>query len=65
MEIRCKNCREKGYSTVFDGDTLCLADFIGNKTYKTREAGIRIKLCNCNRGKDLKKYFIIKKQFQK
>lgn len=64
-EKLCKNCYGKGYSTELKGDSFCLADFIGDKTYRTRIGGIRINFCECSRGKDLQKFFDVKKEFKK
>ena len=61
----CKICYGKGYSTELKGDSFCLADFIGDKTYRTRIGGIRINFCDCGRGKDLQIFFKVKKDFRK
>lgn len=63
--IKCKVCYDKGYSTELVGDTMCYADFIGDKTFKVRGARIVVKLCNCGRGKDLAMFFDIKKQYKR
>jgi len=47
---KCIKCYGKGYATVYQGDTMCMADFISDKTYRIKKAGFRISLCNCNRG---------------
>lgn len=60
----CPICYGKGYSTVFKGDSFCLADFIGDKAYKIKNGGISIKFCNCERGRDLSLMFNVKKQFK-
>ena len=60
----CSKCYGKGYSTELKGDEFCMADFIGDKTYRIRLAGIRIRLCNCSRGEDLKKFFNIKNKYK-
>jgi hypothetical protein len=67
MEIKnlCKKCYGKGYSTELKGDELCLADFIGDKTYKHRDGGIRINFCDCGRGKDLQIFFNLKNNFKR
>ena len=62
---KCKHCYDKGYSTEFIGGQICFADFIGDKTYKTRGSGIIVHLCDCGRGKDLALFFNIKKQYKK
>ena len=62
--MTCKHCEGKGYSTEYQGDTVMFADFEGEGGIK-RKAGIRINLCSCQRGKDLKKYFSFKKKFKK
>ena len=56
----CKNCYGKGYSTEYKGKTEVLPDFVGDKRYTIDNGGIKIHFCNCDRGKDLKKYFIKK-----
>lgn len=60
----CKHCYGKGYSTQLKGDEFCMADFIGDKTYRTKKAGIRINFCNCGRGEDLQIFFNLKKQYK-
>jgi len=60
----CKNCYGKGYSTELQGDQFCLADFIGDKTFKYRSLGVRVRFCSCGRGKDLKLMFNVKKEFK-
>jgi hypothetical protein len=62
---KCKHCYDKGYSTEFQGGQFCMADFIGDKTYQTKGAGIVVRLCNCGRGKDLALFFNIKKQYKR
>lgn len=64
MKETCKNCYGKGYSTELKGDQFCMADFVGDKTYRTREGGIRVHLCDCERGKDLKIFFTIKRKYK-
>jgi len=61
---KCSKCFDKGYSTELKGNEFCMADFIGEKTYIHRGGGIRIHLCDCGRGKDLKMFFNVKKQFK-
>ena len=51
----CKNCYGKGFATVFIGEQWAMADFIGDKTYKIKDAMIVIKYCNCKKGKMLEK----------
>jgi len=58
----CKNCWGKGYSTEFIGDTKQYPDFIGSRTHILRKGGTRVRLCSCERGSEIKKYFTIKKQ---
>jgi hypothetical protein len=60
----CKNCYGKGYFTEFKGNTLTQPDFTGDKPRIFRGSGIRIKLCDCQRGRDLKMFFTIKRKFQ-
>jgi len=61
---KCTKCWDKGYSTELIGGQFCLADFIGDKTYRTKGPGIIVKLCDCGRGKDLVIFFNLKKQFK-
>lgn len=61
---QCKNCYGKGYSTEFVGDTTLEPDFIGDKRITLRKGGIRIHYCKCGRGKDLRKYFSVKKKYR-
>jgi len=63
-DTTCKNCYNKGYSTTLEGDEFCMADFIGDKTHRTKKAGIRINFCKCGRGKDLQIFFNLKKAFK-
>lgn len=63
--LRCEKCYDKGYSTEFKGDEFCMADFIGDQTYRTRKSGIRIHFCGCGRGKDLQIFFNVKKEYKK
>jgi hypothetical protein len=62
--MECKNCYGKGYATVYDGHTIGFEDF-GGEGGIYRKGGIRVKLCSCNRGKDLRKLFTIKKKYRK
>lgn len=59
----CKDCWGNGYSTVFRGEETCHADFIGDRTYVSRPAGLRVVLCGCDRGCDLARFFAIKKEY--
>jgi hypothetical protein len=60
----CKCCYGKGYSTEWLGDLIAMPDFIGDKKYLVRKGNIIIHLCSCGRGKDLAKYFTIKRKYK-
>ena len=60
----CPHCYNKGYSTEFMGASFAMADFIGDETYQIKNPGIVIHFCICSRGKDLQKFFDLKKQFK-
>lgn len=53
VKVKCKTCYDKGYSTAFKG-VIGYPDFIGDKGYFSKPR-IRIKFCNCPRGKQLKR----------
>ena len=61
----CKNCYGKGYSTEFAGVTTAYADFSDSKTHILRPAGVRVRICKCDRGKQIRKYFTLKEQFKR
>lgn len=56
----CKNCDNKGYSTILQGYTIA-PDFEGDERY-TETPTVRVKICkHCSRGKEIRKYFDVKK----
>jgi hypothetical protein len=60
----CKDCYGKGYSTEFVGKTSYIPDFEPAVERAIRNEHIQVNLCTCDRGKQLKKYFIVKKQYR-
>ena len=56
----CKNCFGKGYSTAWQGEKWS-ADFVGSKGGKTPMREV-IRFCNCDRGKQIKRLFISRKE---
>lgn len=60
---QCSRCYGKGYGTEYQGSQVLLPDFIGDTTEVLRQEGVVVRLCTCARGKDLNKFFTIKKEF--
>lgn len=61
VKIKCGKCYDKGYSTVFSS-IRTYPDFIGDKGHLSKPR-IRIKFCNCSRGKQLER--LIKANYTK
>ncbi len=55
--MNCKKCYGKGYSTRIT-HRVCSPDFPGDKG--SREVIAEAKVCSCERGKELLKYFVKK-----
>lgn len=60
-QTNCRSCYGKGYSTQMFGLHGASDVAMGNKGFDTAPT-VHVSLCDCERGKDLKKYFTIKKK---
>jgi len=50
---KCKYCYDKGFYTVYEGDTICFPDFESDKYWLIKKGGI--KKVNCPKCKKPKK----------
>ncbi len=61
---KCKHCYGKGYSTEFSGGVVGKADFPFDKEKMFKGQGTVVRLCKCERGKNLDKFFRIRKKYK-
>lgn len=53
IELKCRLCCDKGYSTEYVGASYAMPDFPGDKKYKVVDEGVVKHYCTCEKGRDM------------